>query len=516
LVDQFLNAGGKFIAPTDDDVRALVALQMMAQRELPGFDAWLRNRKPLFNTSVFKAAGLCPPPFLAAPPPPAPGNDKLRATNPTLDESPLRPPPPSAHTAGSCHAAKPTVIQGSGGPPPGMTRSSPAPARDQPSAGGRLIPIGRRFERGTLGEAVTLPADLLPRHVAILAGSGSGKTVLLRRMVEEAALLGIPAVVLDVNNDLSRLGEPWPELPVGLSDDDAARAASFHARADVIIWTPGVTSGNPISLNLLPDFAAIGDKQDAQTEDERAQAVEMARATLAPYLGGGGQKALLKQGVLADALRAFAKNSASGSIAELIDLLGDLPDGVSKIGDASKLGNEIANQLLAAIATIPLLQSVGSSLDPQRLFHSRDGRSRISVINLSGLASDEARQSFVNQLQMALFTWIKQHPSPTGRLYVLDEAQNFAPSQTGTACKASALSLVAQARKYGLGMIFATQLPKGIDHTIVTNCTTHVYGRMSSPATIQATQELMAAKGGAADDIARLTRGEFYSTSRPQ
>jgi DNA helicase HerA-like ATPase len=111
---------------------------------------------------------------------------------------------------------------------------------------------------------------------------------------------------------------------------------------------------------------------------------------------------------------------------------------------------------------------------------------------------------------MTLFTWIKQKPSPTGRLYVLDEAQNFAPSQAATACKASALSLVAQARKYGLGMIFATQLPKGIDNGIVSNCTTHVYGRMSSPATIQAIQELMAAKGGAADDVARLTKGEFY------
>src|SRR6202023_4019879 len=68
----------------------------------------------------------------------------------------------------------------------------------------------------------------------------------------------------------------------------------------------------------------------------------------------------------------------------------------------------------------------------------------------------------------------------------------------------------AQARKYGLGMIFATQLPKGIDNRIVSNCTTHVYGRMSAPATIDATQELMAAKGGAADDIGRLTKGEFY------
>jgi DNA helicase HerA-like ATPase len=82
-----------------------------------------------------------------------------------------------------------------------------------------------------------------------------------------------------------------------------------------------------------------------------------------------------------------------------------------------------------------------------------------------------------------------------------------------TACKASALALAAQARKYGLGMIFATQLPKEIDHAIVSNCTTHVYGRMSSPATIQATHELMAAKGGAAEDIARLSRGEFYFTT---
>jgi hypothetical protein len=90
------------------------------------------------------------------------------------------------------------------------------------------------------------------------------------------------------------------------------------------------------------------------------------------------------------------------------------------------------------------------------------------------------------------------------------EAQNFAPSQGGAACKAGARSLVAQARKYGLGMIFATQLPKGIDNAIVSNCMTHVYGRMSSPATIQATQELMSAKGGAADDIVRLTKGEFY------
>ena len=379
-----------------------------------------------------------------------------------------------------------------------------APATPERPATPRAVPIGRRYERGALGDAITLPADLLPRHIAILAGSGSGKTVLLRRIVEEAALIDIPSIVLDINNDLARLGDAWPSRPDGFSDEDAAKAAAYRKRADVVIWTPGRNSGRPISLKLIPDFSAIGDDPD-----EREQAVEMARATLAPFVAGTGASAKLKQGVLSGALRHFALDRRS-ALGDLIGLLADLPEGVSEISKAAKLGAEIADQLRAAIDTNPLLKSAGANLDPTTLFRGSSGKTRISVINLSGLGSDDARQSFVNQLQMTLFTWIKQNPSLTSRLYVLDEAQNFAPSQAGTACKASALSLAAQARKYGLGMIFVTQLPKGIDNRIVSNCTTHVYGRMSAPATIDATQELMAAKGGAADDIGRLTRGEFY------
>jgi len=56
LIEQFAKAGGKIIPPTDDDLRALVALRAMAERDLPGFDGWLRARKPLFQTACFKAA----------------------------------------------------------------------------------------------------------------------------------------------------------------------------------------------------------------------------------------------------------------------------------------------------------------------------------------------------------------------------------------------------------------------------------------------------------------------------
>jgi DNA helicase HerA-like ATPase len=165
----------------------------------------------------------------------------------------------------------------------------------------------------------------------------------------------------------------------------------------------------------------------------------------------------------------------------------------------------------AELAKDPLLGGRGTPLDPAVLFTSeRKGKTRISVINFSGLPSDEAKQAFVNQLQMALFSWIKRHPAPLRGLLVMDEAQNFAPAQKSTPCKESALALVSQARKYGLGLLFATQAPRSIDNKIISNCTTHFYGRMNSPATIAAIRDLMASKGARGDDISTLKTGEFY------
>jgi hypothetical protein len=496
LVQKLLQAGGKFIAPSETDLRAFVALRSIREYNLDGFDTWLRARKPLFGTGLFKTADLCPPHFLLS---------KLAGGNPECS-NPSRAearPPLMRPNQLLAEPSKDFPVFDSVQPNVKSTQAAAGTTKRQRSLGGLEIPIGRRYERGTLGSQETLPANLLMRHVAIIAGSGSGKTVLLRRIVEEAALLGMPAIVLDTNNDLARLGDKWPSRPEGWTEEDASKAAEYPKRVEVIIWTPGRSSGNPITLGLLPDFAALADDPDA-----RDQAVEMANATLVPWIGATGSIAALKRGVFADALRRFAK-VGGGKLDDLINLLADLPDGISQIGNAPKLAAGIADQLLAAIATNPLIQSRGPSLDPRLLFEGT-GRTRISVINFMGLPSDEARQSFVNQLQMSLFTWIKRNPSTTGRLYVLDEAQNFAPSQKATACKESTVSLAAQARKYGLGIIFASQLPKGIDNKIVSNCTTHFYGRMSSPATIDATRELMAAKGGVGDDIARLSRGEFY------
>jgi DNA helicase HerA-like ATPase len=115
---------------------------------------------------------------------------------------------------------------------------------------------------------------------------------------------------------------------------------------------------------------------------------------------------------------------------------------------------------------------------------------------------------------MNLFAWIKKNPGPGDRplrgLLVIDESKDFVPSQKASVCRESLVRLAAQARKYHLGLVFATQNPKDIDHRIVANCSTHFYGKVNSPAAIETVRGLIQAKGGSGDDVPKLPRGHFY------
>jgi len=93
---------------------------------------------------------------------------------------------------------------------------------------------------------------------------------------------------------------------------------------------------------------------------------------------------------------------------------------------------------------------------------------------------------------------------------VIDEAQLFIPSGAGALSKTSGVQLVAQTRKYGLGMIAVTQAPKGIDNKVVSNCTTQFLGKQNSPADQQSMKSMIASTGGSADDVGKLGAGEFY------
>jgi len=359
-------------------------------------------------------------------------------------------------------------------------------------------------------EPFTLSLESLRRHCVIFAGSGSGKTVLIRRLVEECARQGVSAIVLDPNNDLARLGDPWPEPPAGWLAGDDARARDYLDHTDVVIWTPLVNAGRPLCFQPLPDFRPVRD-----SPDEFDLVLRSTVEALAPRAGVHGTTKLAQRGeaVLTEALRAYAATGRAG-LTDFTEFLAELPAGVSRMAKADKLAHEAAETLKAAMVTDPLFGGEGTAADPGALLTPPRGkRARVSVVSFVGLSSNEQRQGFVNQLQMALFSWVKRNPAgdrPLGGLLVMDEAQTLAPSTGKTPCTESSIALASQARKYGLGLVFATQAPKGLHNQISGNATTQFFGLLNAPVHIDAARELAAAKGGKLPDIGLLESGHFY------
>ncbi|MEH1102124.1 ATP-binding protein [Micromonospora sp. CPCC 205561] len=397
---------------------------------------------------------------------------------------------------------------------PGVAEGDRVPERvdagDDPrmDAEAAAIPLGSTTDGG---RPFAVDLESLRRHTVIFAGSGSGKTVLIRRLVEECARQGVSSIVLDPNNDLARLGDPWPEPPAGWVSGDAERAREHLEHTEVVVWTPRVNAGRPLSFQPLPDFTPVRD-----SPDEFDQAIRSAVEALAPRAGVDRQTKAAQQGraVLTEALQAYAKSGMVG-LPGFTEFLAELPDGVSRLARAEKLAEDLSESLKAAMVTDPLFGGAGTSADPGLLLTPSPGRrARISVISFVGLGSDQERQSFVNQLQMALFAWIRRHPAgerPLGGLFVMDEAQTLAPSTGHTACTASSIALASQARKYGLGLVFATQAPKGLHNQISGNATTQFFGLLNAPAQIDAARQLAEAKGGRLPDIGLLHSGQFYA-----
>ena len=365
------------------------------------------------------------------------------------------------------------------------------------------------------GDEVALPLESLSKHTMILGGSGSGKSVTIRRIVEEAALAGIPSLVIDGAQDLCLFDTDWEAPPEGWKPGDDRRAATLRRRLEQVVWTPGsLGNGNPLVLRPLPDFTPVRDDQD-----ELEAAIAMACDGLLQLVAQGkSERARHSEGILRGSMRHFAQNFPAAGLDGYIRLLEELPeDARLHIDNEAKLARQMASNFKVARVSNPLWGEQGAPLDPNRLFGDDAARDtvRVSVISLAKLMSLHNARSFLNQLAMTLFSWIKQNPTPPGDrplrgLLVIDEARDFVPSGKSTECKESLMRLAAQARKYRLGMVLATQHPKDVETKIVGNCATHLYGLNNSPASLATLDELMRQKGGNGGQIPRLKAGQFF------
>ncbi|MET9328447.1 DUF87 domain-containing protein [Tsukamurella sp. NPDC003166] len=511
VIADAVDRGAELLPLDEGDLATLDALSRIIANSPEGLDEWLTARRPAHGLRMFAGLARTAPTSERTAPAHRRGPGSGRAGS-------LIPGDAVGRVGGLSSAVADVMF---GGPP--APRPGPAPAPEAsaaaPSEPGS-VPVG------TTGDRAPVLLDLaeLRRHTAIFAGSGSGKTVLIRRLIEECALRGVSAIVLDPNNDLSRLGEAWPQAPSGWWEGDAERAQRYLADTEVIVWTPNRESARPLVLQPIPDFAALragmDDARDPNSTDAQearegfAMAVEACASALEQHVGVGGMRREQQRAILREALDAYGRRVDRSDVRGFADFLREWDSTRSSLGSADKLAPELAENLQAALINNPLLGGRGEAVDPVTLLTPSAGkRARISVISLIGLPDETQRQTFVAQLQLALFSWIKRHPAgdrPLGALLVMDEAQQIAPSGSVKPSTESTLLLASQARKYGLGLVFATQAPKGLHDKIVGNSATHFYGKLNAPVQIQAAKDLASARGGRIDGIGGLGPGDFY------
>jgi len=487
IIAELQAAGARFLSVDPETLRDLVGLARLRKEDQGGWLTWVTQRRPASKLSLLSI----------------------------LAEDVKLPQLPDSGTE-----TVPSRDQGDGAQVPEKATASAAGLHSDRPAHSK--PAGKHFQReGAIllgrnignGEAVHLPLQGLRRHMVVFGGSGSGKTVFLRRIIEGCALEGVSSIVLDVNNDLARLGDRWPDPPTHWLDGDLARADEYFADTEVVVWTPRRDSGRPLTFDPLAGLAELADDPN-----EFEIGVENAVATLLPKaaLPQSGPKRQIGQAVLTEALKHYIASDGS-SLHGFLAYLEALPEGVSRLADAEGVAHKLSQVLRAAVVTDPLFGGTGEHTDPGLLLSPSQGkRARISVISFIGLPQDEQRASFVAQLQMALFAWFKKHPAgdrPLGGLLVMDEAQNYASSSSHSASTGTTLALAQQARKFGLGLLFATQAPKGLHNQVTGNSDVQCFGRLLAPSQIQVVTDLAQRKGGEAGEVVRLTVGQFFVSS---
>ncbi|MCA1609274.1 MAG: ATP-binding protein [Acidobacteria bacterium] len=410
--------------------------------------------------------------------------------------------------------------------------------------------LGRESGAGGKGaeKLVLYDSRDLVTHAVCVGMTGSGKTGLCISLIEEAALDGIPAILIDPKGDLGNLLLTFPELrpedfrpwineedagrkgmspdalarqqaelwKSGLADwgEDGARIAKLKGAADFSIYTPGSTAGLPVSI--LKSFEAPKDatRSDGELLGER---VGTTATGLLALLGIEADPIQSREHILLSTILEEAwKKGEDLDLAALIGRIQKPP--VARVGvlaidsffpakDRFALAMKL-NNLLAAPAFAAWLE--GEPLDVGALLRTPDGKPRISIFSISHL-SDAERMFFVTMLLNETVGWMRGQSGTTSlrAIVYMDEIAGYFPPVATPPSKAPLLTLLKQGRAFGLGVVLATQNPVDLDYKGLSNAGTWFLGRLQTErdkARVLEGLEGVAAGGGPKFDRGAMDR----------
>ncbi len=404
-----------------------------------------------------------------------------------------------------------------------------------------LFYLGKVFDP----EAQTVTTDFLlydskdlVTHAVCVGMTGSGKTGLCIGLLEEAAIDNIPALVVDPKGDLCNLALLFPELrpedfrpwinedeaaQKGLSPDayardqaelwrrglaewgqDGARIRSLLSAADISIFTPGSSAGLPLSV--LKSFAA----PPHELRDDSDLYHQRISTTVSGLLGLLGIQADPLQSrehiLISNLLEAAWTAGEDLDLPVLIQRVQSPP--LKRVGvfdldtfypapERSKLAMML-NNILAAPGFASWLE--GDPLDIDSLLHTPAGKPRLSILSIAHLP-DAERMFFVTLLLNQLLGWMRRQPGTSSlrALFYMDEIFGFFPPVAEPPSKRPLLTLLKQARAFGLGLVLTTQNPVDLDYKGLANTGTWFIGRLQTENDKKRLLEGLAGVGGNID-----------------
>ncbi len=362
------------------------------------------------------------------------------------------------------------------------------------------------------------PSDLTT-HGVIVGMTGSGKTGLGVVFLEEALLRGIPTLILDPKGDMTNLLLTFPELAPedfepwvdpaearkegkteaelaadkaalwtkGLASwgQDGSRIAALRAAAGFTIYTPGSTAGVP--LNIVGSLANPGLDWDSHAEALRDE-IEGFASGLLGLLGMDADPISSREHILIANL--VEHGWRQGQHLDLATLLAQIQrPPLRKLGvfelDAfypEKDRMALAMQLNGLLASPAFSQWIeGVPLDAGKMLWDEAGTPQAAIVYLAHL-SEEERQFIVTLILSKVVTWMRSQPG-TGDLRALvymDEVFGFVPPTAAPPAKKPILTMLKQARAFGVGMLLSTQNPVDLDYKAMSNAGTWCVGRLQT------------------------------------
>ena len=359
----------------------------------------------------------------------------------------------------------------------------------------------------------------LTTHAVCVGMTGSGKTGLCLALLEEAALDGIPAICIDPKGDLGNLMltfprlqpadfEPWvdPQDAVrngmtpsefakktadtsrnGLTDwgQSGERIQRFRDAAEVAIYTPASSAGRQITV--LKSFDAPNAEVLNDAEAFRDRIMSAVSGLLALLQIAADPISSREHILLSTIFDSFWRSGQNIDMGALIRSIQSPP--FNKVGfldlesfypqnDRFKLAMTL-NNLLASPGFAAWLE--GETLDIQKLLYTASGKPRLAVISISHL-SDQERMFFVTILLNEMVSWMRSQTGTSSlrALLYMDEVFGYFPPTANPPSKRPMLTLLKQARAFGLGCVLATQNPVDLDYKALSNCGTWFLGRLQT------------------------------------